>query len=310
MLCFSLHPPFGSSCGRGELFAEQRRHRTRPTSRCTDRVLLSVLPHPQKDGGMRPIMDLRPLNEFITYKKFRMTTLQSILPLLESSVWMATLDLKDAYFHVTIILSHRKYFRFTIGDDHYQFKALSFGLSSAPWVFTKTMVVLVAHLRSLGLQIFPYLDDWLLVADSEDRLRNHIHMTLSLLHILGISVSHAKSWLAPSWSVMFIGAQLDSIAAKAFLPSDRVTHITALAKSLAASHPTARRVQQVLGHMASTVSMIPTARMRMRPLQLCLGKQFKPHLHSQVKRISLPNAVRLSLQWWMNGTNLSQGKPF
>lgn len=70
------------------------------------------------------------------YKRFHMTTLHSI-HLLDPGVWMTTLDLKDAYFYITIIPSHRKYLRFTVGDNHYQFKSLPFGISSAPRVFTK-----------------------------------------------------------------------------------------------------------------------------------------------------------------------------
>lgn len=72
---------------------------------------------------------------------------------------MATLDLKDAYFHISIAPSHRKFLRFTVGDCHYQFKALSFGLASAPHIFTKVMVVIVSHLKTLGITVFPYLDD-------------------------------------------------------------------------------------------------------------------------------------------------------
>lgn len=37
----------------------------------------------KRDGGLRPILDLRGLNKFVTYKKFRMVILQGILPLLK-----------------------------------------------------------------------------------------------------------------------------------------------------------------------------------------------------------------------------------
>lgn len=119
---------------------------------------------PKRDGGLQPIMDLQDLNRSVAYKCFRMTALQSILILLQQEMWMATLALQDAYFHITIIPPHWKYLHFTVGDDHFQFKALLFKISSAPWVFTKTMVVVIAHLRSQGIHIYPYLDDWLLTA--------------------------------------------------------------------------------------------------------------------------------------------------
>lgn len=67
---------------------------------------------------------------------------------------MAIMDLEDAYFHVTITPSYRKFLRFTVGDDHYQFKDLPFGISSAPRVFTKTMVVVVAFLNAGGVYLY------------------------------------------------------------------------------------------------------------------------------------------------------------
>ena len=50
---------------------------------------------------------------------------------------MATIDLKDAYFAVLISEPDRKYLRFRWRGKVYQFNCLPFGLSCAPWVFTK-----------------------------------------------------------------------------------------------------------------------------------------------------------------------------
>ena len=51
------------------------------------------------------------------------------------------MDLKDAYFHVRVVPAHRQYLRFN------QFKALPFGLSWAPRVFTKTLALLIVWLK-------------------------------------------------------------------------------------------------------------------------------------------------------------------
>lgn len=64
---------------------------------------------------------------------------------------MATIDLKDAYFHITIVSEHCKYPRFTLGEECYQFKALPFGIASAPCVFTKFMVAIISHTRRVYL---------------------------------------------------------------------------------------------------------------------------------------------------------------
>lgn len=55
---------------------------------------------PKKDGGLRPILDLRVLNESVMQLKFKMFTLRPIVPQIRSSDWFVTIDLKDAYFHI------------------------------------------------------------------------------------------------------------------------------------------------------------------------------------------------------------------
>ena len=46
--------------------------------------------------------------------------------------WMASLDLKDTYFHVSIRVEHHRFLRFHWLGQTYPFQALPFGLSSAP----------------------------------------------------------------------------------------------------------------------------------------------------------------------------------
>lgn len=60
---------------------------------------------------------------------------------------MTSLDLTEAYLHVPILPRHHRFLRFCVERMHLQFKALPFGLSSAPRVFTKLLVNPVAYLR-------------------------------------------------------------------------------------------------------------------------------------------------------------------
>lgn len=131
---------------------------------------------------------------------------------------MATIDLNDAYFHIDILPQHRPFLCFAVGQVHLQYKALPFGLSMAPWVFTKTMVVVTAHLRLQGIIIFPYIDDWLVVADSTHHFNTDLDVILTLRSDLGLQVNYKKSHLTPSTTVQFIGAVLDSTSVRAFLP--------------------------------------------------------------------------------------------
>ncbi|KAJ1206681.1 hypothetical protein NDU88_002082 [Pleurodeles waltl] len=110
---------------------------------------------------------------------------------------MVSVDLQDEYFHIPILKLHRKYLRFVVGSQHYQFAVLPFGLTSAPRVFTKVMAVVAAELRRRGIAVFPFLDDWLIKAKTPELVRRHLQSTTQLLFDLGFSINVPKSHLSP-----------------------------------------------------------------------------------------------------------------
>src|SRR5512146_81550 len=67
---------------------------------------------PKKSGGSRPILDLRVLNRCLHKLPFRMLTQRRILQCVRPRDWFAAIDLKDAYFHVSILPRHRQFLRF------------------------------------------------------------------------------------------------------------------------------------------------------------------------------------------------------
>ncbi len=81
---------------------------------------------PKRDGGLRPILDLRRFN-FSLYKgKFKMLTIKTIMSQVQEGDWFVTIDLKDAYFHIQVIRRHRRFLRFAFGGKAYQYKVLPF----------------------------------------------------------------------------------------------------------------------------------------------------------------------------------------
>ena len=55
-------------------------------------VISNIFIRPQKDGGHRLILNLKGLNQFVTYHHFKMETLQSIVRLVEKNCYMALLE--------------------------------------------------------------------------------------------------------------------------------------------------------------------------------------------------------------------------
>lgn len=129
------------------------------------------------------------------------------------------------------------------------------------------MVTIVYHLRSLGVTIFSYIDDWLIVADSV--LTQYASLSLDLLCSLGIQVNWKKSSLTPTQEIQFTGARLDLLATRAILPNDRTHSIWQLIGKVQKQHSSPVMViQKLLGHMAAAISVIPYATLHMKPLQV------------------------------------------
>ena len=63
-------------------------------------------------GGWRPVIDLSHLNDFVQLTPFKMETVASVLLSVREGDFLASLDLKDAYFQIPIHGSSRKLLRF------------------------------------------------------------------------------------------------------------------------------------------------------------------------------------------------------
>ncbi len=68
----------------------------------------------------------------------------------------------------------------------YQFVCLPLGLSSAPWIFTKTTKPVVSYLQVQGVRLVIYLDDILLMHQSAITLSGQVQQALLLLEQLGL----------------------------------------------------------------------------------------------------------------------------
>ena len=117
-------------------------------------------------GSWRPVIDLSHLNHFVDVSPFQMETILSVLLSVRQGDWMASIDLKEAYLQVPVHPASRHFLRFVFRDKVYQFKALCFGLSTAPQVFTRVMAPVSAILYSMGIRMRRYLDDWLVQSSS------------------------------------------------------------------------------------------------------------------------------------------------
>ena len=176
-------------------------------------------------GGWRPVIDLSHLNDFVQLTPFKMETVASVLLSVREGDFLASLDLKDAYFQIPIHGSSRKLLRFMSEGTVYQFKALCFGLSTAPQVFTRVFAAVSAWAHACGIRLLRYLDDWLVLSSSEKKAKESIRELLSLCHTLGIVINEKKSDLVPSQSAKYLGMTINTGAGKVFPSLARVGEV-------------------------------------------------------------------------------------
>ncbi|KAG1935258.1 gag-pol fusion protein [Pimephales promelas] len=167
---------------------------------------------PKKTGGLRPILDLRILNRTLHRLPFKMLTAKRIFECIRPQDWFAAIDLKDAYFHVSILPRHRPFLRFAFEGQAYQYTVLPFGLALSPRVFTKIVEAALVPLREQGVRILNYLDDWLILAHSREQVCEHRDLVLRHLACLGFRVNREKSKLCPVQRISFLGMEIDSVA--------------------------------------------------------------------------------------------------
>lgn len=138
---------------------------------------------------------------------------------------MASIDLKDAYYSVSVSESHRKYLRFIWKNQLFQFTCLPNGLSSAPRIFTKILKPVYATLRSQGQENVGYIDDSYLQGGTFEDCETNVAVTVKLFRDLGFILNHKKSVFQPTQFLTFLGFILNSVNMTVTLTTEKATKL-------------------------------------------------------------------------------------
>lgn len=144
---------------------------------------------PKSSGGWRGILNLKHLNLSVLYHRFKMHSLRSILAGVRRGDLLQSVDLREAYLHVPIHPDHRRYLRFEYAGQHFQYRAIPFGLSSAPHTFTKLVAVVAATLRPLPVRLLFYLDDILVLSSSASQAVRDMNLVLKAFQDHGFTIN-------------------------------------------------------------------------------------------------------------------------
>ena len=268
---------------------------------------LFLVPKPQ--NRWRPILDLSTLNVFLKVDTFKMQTPETIRLSLQQGEWVTSLDFSDVYFHIPISLKSRKFLRFHLYGETYQFTALPFGLAMAPLEFTKVVkeVKLMAQVR--GIRIHQYLDDWLLRAPCREICLHHTQTLLALCQDLGWVVNLTKSELTPQQVFNFVGYRFDLSLGRVKPTQERWSTLSQKIWTLKGSSNLLNQAipvpDRAPNNHRETGSVV---QLRMRPLQWHLKNHW--HVPEVLEMtIPLPRSLHPHLDWWLDEDNVLRGQP-
>ena len=131
-----INPPYQPKCSDeqakfidSEILVLEGKGIIERTVREQNNFIFTIFLHPKKDGPYRMILNLKSLNQFVEYHHFKIDTIASAIEMVTPGCFMASIDLKDAYYSVSIANQDRKYLKFSWRNNLYQFTCFPNGLA-------------------------------------------------------------------------------------------------------------------------------------------------------------------------------------
>lgn len=151
-----------------------------------------VLVVKKSNGKMRFCLDCRAVNKVTTKDAYPMPLIDGILASLNETVFISSIDLKDAFWQIELDPDSREKTAFTVpGRPLYQFVRMPFGLCNAPQTMCRLMdKVLPSELRQF---VFVYIDDLLVVSENFETHLIRLRAVAKCLREANLSINLEKS---------------------------------------------------------------------------------------------------------------------
>ena len=78
------------------------------------------------------ILNVKSLDQYVEYHHFKLDTIWTAVHMMTPGCYMASIDLKDAYYSVCIDDLHQKYLKFSWKGNLYPFTSFPNGLALCP----------------------------------------------------------------------------------------------------------------------------------------------------------------------------------
>ena len=207
-------------------------------------------------GKRRLVLDLRHINIHLWKNKSTYEGTETLLNYLEQDCFLTSLDMKSGYHHIDINKEQWTYLGFSFEENniqkHFTFTVLPFGLSTAGYVFTRTMNCIIRQARMHGIKVIAYLDDVICVANSQEDSERCTHNVINTFKDAGFIVNKEKSSLNPCQKLQWLGFVFDTIDCKISIPTEKLIRIRRhLSRHLSMTRLSTRQLASVVGKITS-----------------------------------------------------------
>lgn len=244
-----------------------------------------------------------------------MEDLRAARDLISPNVYLATLDLKDAYFLVPMSKNSRKYLRFRFDGILYQFTCLPFGLSSSPYIFTKIMKPVMNNIRLNGWLSLVYLDDLLCISDTYESCKNNVTNIIKFLEKLGFIINYEKSQTNPGKRCKYLGFFLDSEKYSVDLPDDKKNKIVNFINHFKVGNQYKIRLfAQLLGVLIAASHAVQYSKIYCKRLERAKWLALTVNNDDFESYMKITDYVKEDLTWWhinvLTGSNPIRTKKY
>ncbi|KAL0165102.1 hypothetical protein M9458_040855, partial [Cirrhinus mrigala] len=133
----------------------------------------------KKDGGLRPCIDYRALNEVTIKYRYPLPLVPSALEQLRAAKIFTKLDLRSAYNLIRIRAGDEWKTAFSTTSGHYEYRVMPFGLANSPSYFQAFINEVFRDM--LNRWVIVYIDDILIYSSSYTEHVNHVRAVLQRL---------------------------------------------------------------------------------------------------------------------------------
>lgn len=232
-------------------------------------VYSPIVPVCKTDGTLRLCLDSRKLNDLTVKDKFPIPNIPHMLTRIQKVKYISSIDLSKAFWQVPLcakrqpgqFASSRELTAFIVpGRGLFQYKVLPFGLCNGPATQCRLMQTVFGH--DLEPNVFVYVDDILIVAESVRKMLNLLREVARRLRKANLSINLKKSVFF-AHSVKYVGYVLseEGVAAdpeKLIVMSDypRPKTLRALRRYLGMTGYYRRLIQDYSGMAAPLTDML------------------------------------------------------